>query len=213
MGEISKPFLIFIATTAISFAGSIQLGMVNLTVIQSVLRRNLKEGLWVALGGSLPEMLYATAAIWAGMWLEKHQSVWNVLEWSAVPVLLGIGIVTFQTPNRSIDIERQTNQSFSWAKGFIMGLLNPQLFPYWLLMLVQFTNYDVLRVQTLPDRIAFIIGTAVGALVLLVILAYLTHRFKDWLLHKMKKGNTNRFLGILFMLLALGQLVKLWIKS
>lgn len=213
MAEIYKSLLIFIVTSAISFAGSVQLGPVNLMVIQSVLRRNLKAGLWVAVGGSLPEMIYAAAAIWAGMWLKTHQTVWAILEWSAVPVLLGIGIITFFTPNSPTESSKVTNNSSSLAKGFFIGLLNPQLFPYWLVVLLQLSNYDILRVQTTADCIAFISGTAVGAFFLLIGVAFLSFCYREKMLEQVKRWNINRFLGILFILLAVGQFLKLWIEA
>ncbi|MEZ4900530.1 MAG: LysE family transporter [Spirosomataceae bacterium] len=214
MVEFYKPVLIFVVTAVISFVGSIQLGPVNLTVIQSVLRRNLQAGLWVAVGGSLPEMLYAGVAIWAGMWLKTHQTVWLILEWSAVPVLLGIGLVTFFTPGSSMTLSKINNpSSASMAKGFLVGMLNPQLFPYWLVMLLQFSNYDLLRVQTITEQMAFVAGTAVGALFLLIGVAILSFRFRERLMEQISRWSINRFLGVLFVLLAVGQFLKIWIKS
>lgn len=210
---MEKSLVIFLVTAAISFVGSLQLGPVNLTVIQSVLRRNISTGLWTALGGCLPEMIYAAAAVWAGMWLEQHQEVWTLLEWSSVPLLLSIGIVIFNTPNRSIKLENTQLQPFSFVKGLTIGLLNPQLFPYWLVVLVQFGMYRGLSVQTLSEQIAFVAGTAVGALGLLVGVAYLTSHFREKLLDKLGKFNINRVLGALFFMLAVAQLLKLYLKA
>lgn len=210
---MEKSLIIFFVTAAISFVGSLQLGPVNLTVIQSVLRRDLSAGLWIALGGCLPEMIYAVAAVWAGVWLEQHPSVWILLEWSTVPLLFGIGIVIFLTPNSSTKFENTQQQSFSFLKGLTIGLLNPQLFPYWLVVLVQLGMYSELHVQTLSEQISFVIGTAVGALGLLVGVAYLTAYFRETLLDKLRKFSINRFLGTLFILLAVGQLLKLYLKT
>jgi len=212
MGELYKPFIVFIVTAAISFAGSLQLGPSNLTVIQSVLRRNLHAGLWAALGGSLPEIIYATAAVRAGIWLRTHQKIWTILEWSAVPFLIVIGIVIFFTPNKSIELENTDQPTHSFLKGLILGLLNPQLLPYWLVILVQYESYKPLRVETTSEQAAFVTGTAFGALILLVGVAYFTLRFKERIIQRMQRWNINRVLGILFLLLATGQFIKLWIK-
>lgn len=209
---MDKSFTVFLVTSAISFVGSLQLGPVNLIVIQSVLKRNLQAGLWIALGGCLPEMIYSTAAVGAGMWLKKNPSIRNILEWSAVPLLLGIGIVIFFIPNRLANLEKEHQQSFSFLKGLTIGLLNPQLFPYWLIMLVQFGMYNELRVQTRLEQLAFVLGTAVGALRLLTGAAYLTYHFRESLLERLEKFNVNRLLGALFVLLALGQLLKLYLS-
>ncbi len=68
---MEKSIFILLTTAAISFVGSIQVGPVNLTVIQTVLQRRLKDGILVALGGCVPELFYAAAAVWAGMWLDR----------------------------------------------------------------------------------------------------------------------------------------------
>lgn len=210
---MEKPVLIFFATTLISFLGSLQLGPANLSVIQSVLRRNIQTGLWIALGGCLPEMMYAGAAVWAGMWLEQHQQVWMWFERVTVPLLLIVGVIIFVTPNRPITLEKTQQKSLSFVKGLTIGILNPQLFPYWLVILVQFDMHEMFQVQTLADQISFVAGTATGALGLLVGVAYLTMYFRERLIEKLAKFNINRFLGALFILLGLGQLLRLYFKA
>jgi hypothetical protein len=80
-------------------------------------------------------------------------------------------------------------------------------------MLVQFGMYNELRVQTRLEQIAFVFGTAVGALGLLAGVAYLTFHFRESLLERLGKFNFNRFLGALFVLLAVGQLLKLYLNA
>ena len=207
--EVYKPILIFLATAAVSGAGSVQLGAVNLMVVQTTLRFSRRAGLWVALGGCLPEIFYAALAVWAGMWLNEHPSVWFVLEWAVVPILLVLAIITFKTPEKPSLENPQTTNKQPFVKGFTLGLLNPQLFPYWLVMLVQFGSYGLLRVETWPQQLAFVLGTACGAFAMLVFFAYFTARKKEKILLIFRKINVNKLLGILFGLLALSQFIKL----
>jgi len=210
MLEIPKPILIFFATAAVSFAGSLQLGTVNLTVLQTTLRQNLRAGIWVAVGGCLPELIYAAMAIWAANWLERYPDVWQTITWISVPILLILGIVIYHTPNQPLlNTPKTTNVASPFATGFGLGLLNPQLFPYWLLVLIQFGNYDFLRVEAPSQQAAFVAGTAGGALVLLVALARLAQRRRAWLLGVLGQTNTNKWLGIVFGLLALVQCFKM----
>lgn len=209
MTEIPKFIVVFFVTAAVSFAGSLQLGAVNLTVLQTTLRQNRRAGIWVAVGGCLPELGYAAMAIWAANWLGQYPAVWQLIGWLAGLVLLALGIITYNTPNQPLPNASQKNVDNPFAKGLILGLLNPQLFPYWLVILVQFGNYDFLRVETRPQQAAFVAGTAAGALVLLVALARLAHRRREWLLGILGQTNTNKWLGVLFGLLALGQFLKM----
>lgn len=205
-----KVLLLFLATATISFVGSLQLGPVNLTVIQQVIRWHLRAGIWVALGGCLPEMIYATAAVKAGQWLENHRTAWQIIEWGVVPILLILGVITYQTPSSPMSQSPKVSvvKTPFW-RGFLMGLLNPQLFPYWLVILVQFDGYVYLRVDTLQEQVAFVVATAIGALGLLVGVALLTHKYKQALLDRFASLPFHRLLGSIFVGLALIQLLKL----
>lgn len=207
--EIYKPLLVFLATAAISGAGSVQLGAVNLMVVQTTLHHSRRAGFWGALGGCLPELFYAALAVWAAMWLNQHSSVLVFLQWGVVPVLGILAIITYQTPEKPPLENLQTTHKQPFFKAFALGMVNPQLFPYWLLMLVQLGNYDLLRVETPIEQTAFVLGTACGAFAMLVFFAYFTERKKDKILLLFRKININKLLGILFGLLALGQLIKL----
>ncbi|MCU0338385.1 MAG: LysE family transporter [Spirosomaceae bacterium] len=224
--------LIFVVAALVSFAGSLQLGPVNLTVIQQVLQRHLRAGVWVALGGCLPEMLYATAAVKAGQWLENHRDIWQFIEWGSVPLLLLIGIVTYRatpknsTPSPTLPLSGEGSETQRISKvatkssstipspfwrGMMMGMLNPQLFPFWLLVLVQFNSYAALRVQSPVEQGAFVVGTSVGALGLLVGVAFLTAHYKETLLQKLQAVPFHRVLGVIFCGFAVIQCVKLLI--
>jgi len=53
------PFFIFLLTAFISALGSLQLGPVNGSVLRLSLNGRFRDARWLALGGSLPEFLYA----------------------------------------------------------------------------------------------------------------------------------------------------------
>jgi len=180
---------------------------VNLTVIQHVLQRSLRAGLWVAIGGCLPELLYAIAAISAGHFLDEFPIVKTILAWATIPVLFIIGIVFIRSKAPTTTQVPQKRTSF-FGQGVLMGLLNPQLFPYWLVILIQLSAYESLRVVSFEDQVAFVTGAAVGALGLLCMVAYLTARFEKTLLSKLQRFPVNQVLGVLFCLLGLVQLIK-----
>lgn len=206
---MEKPALIFFVVAVISFVGSLQLGPVNMTVIQTVLRQHLKAGIWVAIGGCLPEMIYAAAAVWFGMWFNTHPRVLYYLEWLAIPILILMGILMLRKPSNPSQAPSSStlNQSLI-LKGFWVGVLNPQLFPYWLVVLLQFQGYSWLHIQHFSEQFSFVLGTAFGALGLLVGVAYLTSRFREAILAKLANINPNQILGWFFIGLGMLQLLK-----
>ncbi|TAF94271.1 MAG: hypothetical protein EAZ14_08575 [Runella slithyformis] len=208
--EIYQPIFIFFVTAAVSFVGSLQLGPVNVSVVQATLQQNRQAGFWVAVGGVLPEMVYAVLAVWAGSWLVIYPTVWQTLEWLAVPALLILGFFTYCTPERAPLVSVATSRgSKPLLRGFALGLLNPQLFPYWLVVLVQFKSYKLLNISTFSQKMAFVLGTAGGAFGLLLGFIYLAYRRKAWLMQQLGQVPLNKYLGAFFGLLALIQALKL----
>ena len=59
-------FLLFAIAFVASLLGSLQAGPVNLAVLHTTLRQGQRAGLRVAVGGSLPELLYAGLAAAGG---------------------------------------------------------------------------------------------------------------------------------------------------
>ena len=59
--------IIFFAATLTSFIGSLQLGPVNLFVIDTALNKNKANAYWVALGGVMPEFMYCALAVYSGV--------------------------------------------------------------------------------------------------------------------------------------------------
>ena len=54
---------VFLVVSVISFVGSIHPGTVNLAVVQTTLGHSRRAGLYLALGGSLPELVYSLLAV------------------------------------------------------------------------------------------------------------------------------------------------------
>lgn len=206
---MEKTIIIFLVTAGISFTGSLQIGPLSLTVVQTVLKRHLKAGLLVALGGCIPEFIYATAAVRVGMWLEKNPEIWRMMEWASIPILILIGVMLLRTSNQPIKVKALDKAHSDVLKGFTLAMLNPQLFPYWLFILVQFQGYKQLNIEQPAEQIAYAAGASLGAACLLSGVAYFTNRYREKLLNKLGKINLNKVLGGIFILLALIQLFKL----
>ena len=66
-------FVLFITVAAISFVGSIQIGLVNLAVMQTTLYRSCSAGMLVAIGGCLPEFIYSFIALKCVVFLQENQ--------------------------------------------------------------------------------------------------------------------------------------------
>ena len=202
--EELKPFLVFITTTLVSFVGSLQLGPANLAVIHSSLTEGRRASWRTAAGGAIPELLYAGLAAYT---FDRYQGVleWQYSSWIVNIVLLLVGVFWIVQKNEPAesDLGSRGSHRAALARGLVAGLLNPQLYPFWVLILAGYRNYPLLLVQTPSQSAGFVLGAAAGAFGLLGLVAYLTDRYRGNIVQKLAGWPVQRILGGLLVILAL----------
>ncbi|HLP56745.1 MAG TPA: LysE family transporter [Fluviicola sp.] len=200
--------LIFLLTALISFAGSLQVGPVNYFVMETGIRQNTTAAILVAAGGSVPEFIYSLLAITLGMTLQQHPWFFLLFKWITILLLAVLGLYYFLKKTTRVQ-RSETSKKGSFLKGFILGALNPQLLPFWLVVYTSVFTSTGLSVTSFAEQLAFILGTGIGAFGLHVCLIYLVQanrqRLEKWLIFPY----FNRFLGVFFLLLAAVQIVSL----
>lgn len=210
---MANGFLVFIITALISFFGSIQLGPVNIAVIESVLNKGFKPAVYVAIGGVIPELIYSWMAIsTSGISFLKENIIF--LQWLVVPFFIGVGIFNiFKKTKLSILKKTTKKNSNGIVFGFLLAFFNFQLFPFWLSIVVFFNSKNLLNQISPMSLFAFITGAAIGALGLLLLIAYLTNQKKDFFANTFQKYNLNAIFGCLFLIVAAVQIINLLTKN
>lgn len=165
--------LFFLAAVSASFIGSLQAGVVNTAVLAHTVKWGRHAGRRMAIGGSIPEFIYAGFAFLAAGWLVETLGIGTTgitLVVSAILLLLGIYFTFLHRPKPAAPGEDKLTGDL--RRGILLGMANPQLLLFWCgvkLMLVSFgMTSDALR-----DLLAFAIGAFVGAIILLMILVRL----------------------------------------
>ena len=198
-----QTLLIFLFVSAISFAGSLQAGVVNVSVVRTVLSKDLKSALWLAVGGCLPEMLYAVLAILGGMTIQENPWLMRGLGFFTIPVFLGLGLYQL-LPGKQAGAWQQTDpqaQKAVFWKGLGLALLNPQLLLFWFGVFV-YVSQNVFPINTFSKQAAFVCGTAAGAFGLLTLLALATDRYRSRIEKWLGRYSFNKITGWLFIGLA-----------
>jgi threonine/homoserine/homoserine lactone efflux protein len=202
---------ILFLTALISFVGSIQPGPVNLSVVQATLSQNLKAGIWVAFCGSLPEIIYAFVALESYAYLKQDESIFKILEILVIPFFLIIGIYNFYRNNSKTAVLKSRNIKNEALKGFISGLLNPQLLPFWVVVLVYLNTF--FKIDSFGTKLGFVLGTALGAFLILYLFAYLTNRFQAQVLGIFSRYSIDKVIGLFFILISFLQVYKIFISK
>lgn len=200
--------LLFLVVSAISFAGSIHPGTVNLAVVQITLSQSRRAGLWLALGGSLPEIGYSALAA-GGLMLLPIDSIWtDALTYAPIPVLLGAGIAALRQKPVVLDVLATSDAHFPFWKGVALGGTNPQLLPFWSAVWLYLSTHMLVPNGGHLSQWVFALGTAAGAFSLLVGVVWLAHRHRQRIVQYLSGPWINRLTGGLFIGMALWQTIR-----
>jgi threonine/homoserine/homoserine lactone efflux protein len=202
------PIIIFFIVFIISFLGSIHPGPLNVSVVEITLKNSLKSGLVMALGGVIPEFIYSWFAVEGTLFFQRNHVIFHSLQWLMVVVLLVMGLATILSKNKNIKTE--IAQSGLFVKGFLLSILNPQLLVFWLLICVYFQGIEFLNIDNNFKKIAFVMGTGLGAFALNYLYAMYAFAKKDFIFQHINQKLFNILIGSSFLAMAIFQIVKLF---
>ena len=201
-------FFSFFVATIISFAGSLQPGLINMGVLYVGYNRSRNAAIKMAIGGVLPEIIYSAIALFLYLKSAEFSFVKVILNIIFIPLLFFAGIYLLRKKEKSENLLGQDDHNFK--NGFMIGMLNPLLIPFWIIWINQVVEHGFLKLDNLNTQMAFVIGAAVGAFLLLIFVAFVTVKYKDQL-ERILKGKINRLLGIICIILAFVELFRLLI--
>ena len=196
----------FVLSTAISFAGSVQLGPVNFGTIYNALHKNKKAAILFGFGGSLPELLYCGLAFGSSNLLTQLEGLDSYLKYltSAVLFIFGLYLLFQKSASRSSNVKVKEGKEV-W-RGALFGLLNPQLFPFWLFIITYLRSNQVLDAAIWPVQAVFTVGAAFGAFLLQLLVAEIASQKREFIYLRLTK-NYNKVLGGVIIAVAVIQLV------
>jgi threonine/homoserine/homoserine lactone efflux protein len=196
----------FLVAAALSFAGSLQPGPVNMAVIGTAYRNGFRPSLWFALGGALPELIYSAAAIACAGSLQPDSRISLLLRGIAIPVLFAGGIMLWMKKENQQAAPKQ-HKSKLLLSGFMLGAMNPMLFAFWFITCHYLQSNGIVSISGTFNSAAFIAGTAAGAFLLLLLLAWLVQQQHSRLTQVFGK-RMNRLIGAAFIIFALTETVR-----
>lgn len=162
--------LFFLVAALASFIGSLQAGVVNTAVLAHTVKWGRTAGRRMAVGGAIPEFIYAGVAFAGAGWLVDALGIGATgitLVVSAILLLLGVYFTFIYRPRPAAPDEDKL--AGDMRRGLFLGMANPQLLLFWCgvkLMLVSFG----MRGESVADLLVFAMGAFAGAIMLLMIL-------------------------------------------
>lgn len=195
-----------------AIVGALPLGASNIVVINTTIKQNLKQAMKIAFAAGIAEVILSYYALNYNM-LVKDFFVTN--QWLQVLIaifLLGIGGLLFfkKTTSEKGSKEKKAYLKSKYITGFLLGLLNPPVLVYWLLVYgIVNSNLAMLTVNSPAIvLILFFTGIYIGK----VFTLYIYGKFSIYIQQKFKNVNMliNKVTGSLLFFGGVFQVVKLY---
>ncbi len=209
--QFLKILIIYFTTALISYVATIPPGPLSLYAVHTTLQRNVKTALWVALGGIIGESFYTYLATEGVMIFDKYPVVLYWSQWGIIGLLTVVGLITFFQKDKPIEDAQIFVHSplVSIFKGITLSLFTPALFPFWVVVLVTYKDYNWLNINILSEKIFFVLGAETGTFLLVYTYSYITHRKRNLIFNYLSDSRLNRLIGLLYLGLAVWQLVNM----
>lgn len=189
---------VFLVGAIFSFIGSIPPGTLNLCVLQLGLEKKIGAALRFALAVSIVEYPYTWIGVQFEYWITSSPAVIQNFELLTAVVMTAIGILNIWSAQRPTKFATRFNES-GFRRGIILSILNPMAIPFWIGVTAYLKAQGWIDLSNTAKLHAYILGTSVGAMVLLTLFTYLARRLSTYV-------TSNKIVKLLpgFTLLALG---------
>jgi len=167
--------LAFLFAFFFSFIGSIPPGTINLTVLQLGLERKPTVAWRLALAAALVEYPYAFLAIKFESLITASPVIVENFHLITAIVMIVLG-ATNLLPAKNPSHIAQKFQSSGFRRGIVLGILNPLALPYWIGITAYLKSQSWIRLSSVFELHAYLVGVSLGALSLLGALIYLGKR-------------------------------------
>ena len=172
-------FQVFLIIYLVSLLGTIPPATINISVMQLTLKRKVKSGLFLGLGAALVDTIYAGLAVQVQRFLSERIEVTNYFYLLAAVVLIALGIASLVRKPAVMEVELKEDERLGFAKGVILGILNPLAMPFWLGVTSYLQLIGLISLNEGLNYWSYIIAVFLGEFTLLAIIVKIGKRFKS----------------------------------
>ncbi len=190
--------MVFLIGIFFSFIGSIPPGTLNLSVLQLGLENKVKTALRFSLAVAIVEYPYTWIGVQFENWITSSPLIIENFQLITAIVMIAIGGLNLWSAAKPSSFTSKFNES-GFRRGLVLSLLNPMAIPFWIGITAYLKAQGWLDLSSVWLLHSYVLGTSVGAMVLLTLFALLAKKLSGYV-----KNNrvVKRIPG--FTLLALG---------
>ena len=179
-----------------SFIGSIPPGTLNVSILQMALQGKGPMATRFALAVAIVEYPYAWIGVQFEYWLTSSPMVVQNFQLIAAAVMTGLGIFNLLPTRQPTGLAKKFSES-GFRRGLALSILNPMAIPYWMGFTAYMKAQGWMSLSSIGRLHSYVLGTAVGALVLLSLVIFFAQRLAPY-------ANGSRWIKIIPGLLLLG---------
>ncbi len=172
-------FQVFFLGFIFSFIGSIPPGTLNLTVLQLGLEKKIVTAVRFALAVAIVEYPYAWIGVHFEYLISSSPVIVQNFELIAAIVLFGLAILNLWPSKTQTGFAKKFNES-GFRRGLILSILNPLAIPYWMAWTAYMKLHGWIEISTPSLLHVYVLGTALGALALLLLLIFFAQRLAPY---------------------------------
>ena len=196
-----------------AIVGALPLGASNIAVINITLKQNASQAFKIAITAGIAEVILSYYALHCNMAVKDF---FNANQWVQILIaiiLLGVGsFLFFKSTKEKSNSSKKTSRLLKskYATGFFLGLLNPPVLIYWLVIYGVINNNDIMLSLQSSLLVLFLFFTGVYTGKLLTL--YLYSKFSIVIKQKFRNINTviNKVTGSLLFFIGLVNVIKLY---
>ncbi len=171
-----EALLTFLLAFIFSFLGSVPPGTLNLTMLRLGLEKKMDVAWRFAIAAALIEYPYAWLALLFEDWITSSPEVVNHFKLISAVVMLALGIITLRSAMKPATTTAEPVRESGFRKGLILSILNPLALPFWIGITAYLKMQGWITLSTTAQIHSYLLGISLGALTLLIAVAYLSKR-------------------------------------
>jgi threonine/homoserine/homoserine lactone efflux protein len=165
----------FLVSFFFSFIGTIPPGTLNLSILQLGVENKLAMAWRLALAAAIVEYPYAWIAVKFERLITASPLILENIQLITAIVMTLLGIFSLWSARRPSKFSKKFYSS-GFRRGLVLGLLNPLALPFWLGTTAYLKGQRWIDLTSDVKLHAYLLGVSLGALALLMLLAYLAKR-------------------------------------
>jgi len=192
-----------------SFIGSLQVGPVNGLVISFALENEKRKTRQAIIGGVLPELVYSLLAIILVLnvsVVKEHIAIIKIMSLLAL-ILVALWLI-FHHRNQTIHVGKKNIHFNPFFSALFRGLLNPQLFLFWVIIYTHL--YRHINAHNMTLVIAMVISGALGAFFSLTFVSIVIDRYKEKISFLIDPKKVDKIVGLLIIAFVLFEALRMF---